>query len=531
IPAIARAQEANSLRAPAVPLIPVDPYFGIWSPGDRLTDTDTTHWTEAPNRLTSLIRIDGKTFRVMGKDPADVPALEQKQLRIMPTTVTYTFEGAGVRLELSFLTPLLPEDLMVFSRPVTYLTWQVRSTDGSGHQVQVYYDNTAELVVHDPKVEKVTFAAEQVGEIGVLKVGSADQPVLRRKGDRVRINWGYQYVAVPPAQDGKLLIAAPDAAREAWDGQVPAAPADAVVAAQAPVLSVTFNLGKVGQQPVSRWLVLAYDDIYSAQYFRTELRAYWKKDGAQINDLLKQSVAEYSSLKTRCAQFDQELMADLEKAGGARYAWICALAYRQSLAASKVVADGNGQPLFFCKENTSNGCMGTVDVFYPQAPLPLLISPSLSKAMLVPVLEYASTSAWTWPNAPHDVGTWPQANGQVYGGTKSNGGHAGGGNRQHAAAGGGGGANGRQRGFCGQVLAGSDDLGQVPGAIRTRSGEPTLHGRFRGSSGAQRQPSRKGDLCAGRLWQTGSHAWRPSGRRQISQDGPRVRPGLDQASR
>jgi hypothetical protein len=418
----AQSQPLN-LRAPAVPLVAVDPYFSIWSPADKLTDAATMHWTEAPHRLTSLIRIDGKPYRIMGDEPKDIPALNQTRVQIMPTTVTYTFEGAGVRVNLAFMNPLLPEDLMVFSRPVTYLTWQVNSLDGKEHDVQVYYDNTAELVVNNPRTERVTWTREKFGDVEALKVGSVDQPVLRQNGDRVRINWGFQYVAVPASQQGRAAIAPAEIARAAWDKEVTAATAEAsALANEAPVFSVIFNLGKVAAQPVSRWLVLAYDDIYSAQFFGKNLKAYWKKDGADIGDLLKKSVAEYEGLRAHCAQFDRELMADLEKAGGPKYAWICALAYRQSLAASKVVADDKGQPLYFCKENTSNGCMGTVDVFYPQSPLPLLISPSLSKAMLIPVLEYGSSPRWSFPNAPHDVGRWPHANGQVYGGARSNGG-------------------------------------------------------------------------------------------------------------
>ena len=203
------AGETAQLKAPAVPLVAVDPYFSVWSPADKLTDASTTHWTEAPNRLTSLVRVDGKPFRIMGTEPKDIPALEQTHLNIQPTTVTYTFEGAGVRVNLDFMTPLLPEDLMILSRPVTYLTWNVASIDGKSHEVQLYYDNTAELAVHNPKNEKVTWSTEKMGSISALKVGSVDQPVLRMKGDGVRINWGYDYVAVPDSQKGRLSLARP----------------------------------------------------------------------------------------------------------------------------------------------------------------------------------------------------------------------------------------------------------------------------------------------------------------------------------
>ena len=95
-------------RPPAVPLVACDPYFSIWSHADRLTDRPTEHWTRAPHPLTSLVRIDGRPFRVMGDEPKDVPAMEQKSVTVLPTRTIYEFQGGGVRLTLVFMTPALP---------------------------------------------------------------------------------------------------------------------------------------------------------------------------------------------------------------------------------------------------------------------------------------------------------------------------------------------------------------------------------------------------------------------------------------
>src|SRR5947209_20513637 len=91
------ADAVKALRPPAVPLVACDPYFSIWSPADKLNDADTVHWTGKPHRLRSLVRIDGKGFRVMGKEPASIPALPQTNLEVLPTRTIYTFEGQGVR--------------------------------------------------------------------------------------------------------------------------------------------------------------------------------------------------------------------------------------------------------------------------------------------------------------------------------------------------------------------------------------------------------------------------------------------------
>lgn len=416
---IAPARAETPFRPPAVPLITHDPMLSIWSEGDRLTDDVTRHWTQREHPLVSLIRIDGKTFRLMGNSPSAVPALPQTKLTVTPTRSTYEFEGAGVHLTFAFLSPLLPSDLEVLSRPVTYLTWSVRSTDAAEHAVAIYDSTSSQLTVEE-RGERVEWKRETMGPLTALRVGTETQNYLGVSGDDARLNWGYAYAAANAAQSTAAVGAHDEltakfiesgALPAADDSRMPRAANDAQ-----PVLAFAFDLGKVGATEVTRRLMVGYDQVYNIRFFRRDLRPYWRRNGAEPADLFQAADRDYDSLVARCAQFDRELIADAEKVGGADYGNICALAYRQCLAAHGLAADSNGQPLFFSKENSSNGDIATTDVIFPGNPVLLLLSPTLAKATLVPILVYAAHERWKFPNAPHDLGTYPVARGTDDGG-------------------------------------------------------------------------------------------------------------------
>lgn len=409
----------QALRPPATPLVAVDPYFSVWSFADRLTDENTRHWTGKPQPLSLQARVDGKTVRLAGRDPGRVPALEQVSLQVRPTTTRYEFRGGGVGVVLEFVTPAIANDLEWLARPVTFVRWTVRSLDGQAHQVRLLFTASALLAVNAAD-QRVVATRVRMGGAHVLRLGSQDQPVLGRSGDDLRIDWGFLYVA---ARGPDVLSAvAPQA--DAWsafnrDGSLP--DADDIdfprpAGSRMPVLAFVFDAGTVGAEPVTRQLVLAYDDLFSIEFLDRRLRPYWRRNGADALALLGTALTEGTAVVERCTRYDDDLMRDLEAAGGPKYAALAALAHRQALAAQKIVADVDGSPLMFPKENFSNGCIGTVDVIYPAAPQLLLLNVGLAKATLKPVLEYAALPRWRFPFAPHDLGTYPLANGQVYGG-------------------------------------------------------------------------------------------------------------------
>jgi Domain of unknown function (DUF4965)/Domain of unknown function (DUF5127)/Domain of unknown function (DUF1793) len=359
-----------------------------------------------------LVRIDSKTYALTGG--GKFLALDQTGLEVLPTRTIYHFLGNGVNLELTFFSPALPSDLDVLSRPLSYIEWDIRSTDAKPHEIALYFDASSELAVNTPD-QPVSASRFLMDDQTVLRVGSREQPILAKRGDDLRIDWGYLYLAADRPEGVRSAIGSRRQQTSAFskDGRLP--DSDELLD-HAAVLAFVFDLGTIDSRPAHRYLMIGYDDIYSIEYLDRRERAWWRRNGANAAELLRMGRRDHDNLLQKSKAFDAQLTGDLRSIGGEKYARLATLAYRQTLAAHKLVADVDGTPMFFPKENFSNGCIATVDVIYPSAPFTLLFNPRLLEAQVYPVLEYARLERWRWPFAPHDLGTYPLANGQVYGG-------------------------------------------------------------------------------------------------------------------
>ena len=552
-------------KAPAYPLITHDPYFSIWSMTDTLNTSPTKHWTGAEQSLTGLIKVDGKTYRVLGSEsktfetvlpasdelvyttkytetePADgwinttfndaswktgkapyttdkskggtpwlskniwtrrtftlkkfdynklflkinhdddaevylngekiysykgwlnkfqyfpidnaikqklkkannvlavhvtnnvgggmldagisnepvmkknndVIIARQKNVTINATQTIYDFICGPVDATLSFTSPLLIKDLDILSRPVSYITYSVKANDGKTHNVNIYFGASTNIATNTPSQEIITQKYNSL-QLNILKAGTKEQPVLQKKGDDLRIDWGYMYVAVSASAKAIQYISKASDAVPSFGSKKQNT--SKVTFGKNLVLNTSVALGKVGAKVKEQYFLLAYDDIYSIQYFKQNLKPWWNRNGDQtIEKQLAKAASDYKVVIQKCADWNENLYSDLVKAGGKNYANLCTIAYRQSIAAHKLLQSPEGEILFLSKENFSNGSINTVDVTYPSAPLFIAYNPELMKGMLNGIFYFSESGKWKQPFAAHDLGTYPIANGQTYG--------------------------------------------------------------------------------------------------------------------
>lgn len=424
----------QTLRAPAVPLIVNDPMFSVWSFADALTDDATRHWDGVRQSMIGLVTVDGVVYEFMGQLSTgerycfSYRKMRQTGCEIRPMTTVYTFENDLIDMELTFTSPLLLNDLMILSRPVSYISYRITPRDGREHSIHVHFGFTGEFCVNETNQEVFTGYTPYS-----IYFSSGTENMLKRAGDDHRIEWGSFHVIAPDYIQNAMSLRSWQQAltREYGNAKYPVndmcnqgpvreckGPASYAAYEKTPVhpyfptILVRKNFITHGEA-VCDHIALAYDDVKSMQYFGENIDAYWKKDGDDFGMLMCKAIREYDEILAKVAAAEEELLTRARKISD-RYADLISLSYRQVIGGHKLTWH-DGELQFFSKENYSNGCAATVDVTYPSIPMFLIYEPKLVEGMLNPIFKMIDKGLWNFEFAPHDVGTYPLANGQVYG--------------------------------------------------------------------------------------------------------------------
>ena len=424
----------KGFRAPAVPLITHDPMFSLWSFADKLTDDTTRHWTGVRQAMFGFVAVDGVIYEFLGRIhclgeryATSYRKLPQTGCEVRPMTTVYTFENDLLTLELTFTSPLLLNDLMLLSRPVSYIDYKLCFKDGKPHDAHVHFGFTGEFCVNET-TQQVSVGLTPYS----IYLTSGTENMLVQAGDDHRIEWGSLHAIAPDYEMScmslrsfwrqlGLLYGDKNRPLNPMPCQGPNAetkgPEEYALYEKTPVhphyptILLCKKFAAVTQ--ISDGIAVGYEDIKSIQYFGENIEAYWRKDGDDFSMMVRKALDEHDQVLAKVAAFEEDLLAKAN-AISAKYADLLSLAYRQTIAGHKLTWH-EGKLQFFSKENYSNGCIATVDVTYPSMPLFLLYAPDLVEGMLDPVFKMIEKGMWHYAYAPHDVGTYPLANGQIYG--------------------------------------------------------------------------------------------------------------------
>ena len=354
-------------------------------------------------------------FKNTAKPVGKVEMAKQLAVDVLATNTYYTLQCGPVALDLVFTAPMLIDDLDLLSTPVNYVSYQVRSLDKKEHNVQLLLNSSPRIASNtaDQAMKSTTL---NVGGTQYLKTGTVDQPILAKTGDGICIDWGYYYV---PAINGEVSLQNENEQTLAFVSTGKLLPSEKEVVSRDetahPTLSYLHDFGNV--KLAASFALVGYDEVQDIEYMYKRYKGYWAHEGkVTIFDAFKKLQAGYAQIMDRCRALDKRIYDDAFASGGKKYAELLSGSYRHVIAAHKLFKDEDGKLLFFSKENNSNGCVNTVDLTYPESPLFLLYNPDLQKAQMTSIFDYSLSGRWTKPFAAHDLGTYPRANGQVYGG-------------------------------------------------------------------------------------------------------------------
>ncbi len=356
----------------AYPIITCDPFFSVWFEGKNPTECDTVHWSgrTMPIRITAVL--DGTEYSLFGNNNG-LPMMNYLGSEVTPLRTVFEYKMGETKLTLGFFTPQFLDDLYTVTLPISYIYYECSSPV----TVKVAVSTA---IAADERSQKVVACTKQ----GYAFAETEGAVPLSRSGDCVCAGWGRGYLMHESAS---------------------------VDCGKYGVDNLPYMTALSDKQ--CGHFTLGYDDIESMRFMGKVLPAYWRTKEQDFVKLMTAEDKKFDAYLAKAAKFDADLLSEAGRVSS-DYADIVSLAYRQSIAAHKLVVGEDGL-YFISKENSSNGCGATLDVTYPSIPLYLKYNPELVRAMLRPLFRFALSPLWHYDFAPHDCGQYPLLDAQAYG--------------------------------------------------------------------------------------------------------------------
>ncbi|KAI0312550.1 hypothetical protein OF83DRAFT_1031803, partial [Amylostereum chailletii] len=377
---------------------------------------------------TCLVKVDNGTTYLWSGDTSTVPGTNDtilKQFTITPTRTIFTLEAGPLELNITYLSPIEPDDFIRQSIPFSYLAFEARSTDGSPHHMQVYTGINGQWLGPDI-TQNHTWATAQT--TNGSQVHSFSYSIPREFTENLgQAWWGTPYYATRQGKGVTYRIGMDEPnpalflSQGFLDNSVDPGAPRVIQGGSISLTSLTFahDLGTIARTsaPVV-WAIghtVDSDSTSAAQYRdlsgnpsqRRSLYyvAQYSDDHTLIDDFLN----DFPAALDRSIKLDANLTnAAASKIPGSGYSDLIALAMRQAIGFTSLTiskgSDGswNQSDVMMFWRDLGTGLdqqANSVDGLYMSFPMFLYLNPSFGAPLLEPLLHFQASPAYTNPYA------------------------------------------------------------------------------------------------------------------------------------
>ncbi|KAF9075381.1 hypothetical protein BDP27DRAFT_1380628 [Rhodocollybia butyracea] len=428
---LARCQ---SIQAPAIPLAVRSPYLQAYlahNTGASVPNSWPNFWTtDHILGWSGLLRVDNALYEWLG-DAAGGPDLSLANnvtakpatlisFQITPTRSILSLQAGKMDINVTFLSPIEPSDLVLQSFPFTYIYFEASSTDGNLHSLQVYQDISAEWVGFDT-IDEVQWNTTNGAIIWHQVQLSSPQPMTEQNdmaqdavayhvtasGSNVTYQTGSDLDVRSLFLNNGSLANTQDltyrSIKNSW-----------------PVFAFCNDLGNIlsTNEPVV-WaigLVRDGDIVYSTPSGNQTRRPYFFTKYQDVPSAMSDFLSDASNALQRAIHLDNKLSTAATSISS-NYSDLVSLASRQVMAGLEITIgvgpDGQinkSDILVFVKDTGNSQRTNPMEVLYAALPAFIYFNASWIGYMLEPLLQYENSGLYAQSFATSDLGdTFPAA--------------------------------------------------------------------------------------------------------------------------